>query len=1194
MPAKTFFCCFFLFIVHVCCFAYERTPVTYLGIEQGLSNNAVTSIYQDHNGFMWFGTYDGLNRYDGYGFKVFRNGINDKNSLTDNHVSVIEGDASHKLWVGCEKGLSIYDPLNSRFSSPLFKWWNEAAAVPMQDGIRAIQKVTSGGSMLVGTQKTGLLMFEKGSQTGLQIPLTDWKGREGAYGVTAIAIDRSSQLAWIFIPQAGLCRFDIKRRTLRIINGAIKKGDCLKFDDSGNLWLGNEDGLFKYNVATGILSANLLPSKLKVVNLSVDKKGALWIASDGGGVWWLNVNGEKPEPYLSADGKPVVNSNAVYAVYEDTEGGKWIGTLRGGINAIQPRTSPFSLFTYHAPGQNNIINNFILSFCEDGSKNVWIGTDGAGLRYWDRQKNTFSQYVHDPSNPATLTSNFVTSIIRDAQENLWVATWFGGMNRLKKGAQSFEHFSFVNTKTGATEKNAWLVYEDRQKRLWASTTNEGTLYSFNRSKNEFELFDDNLSNLQCLLEDREGAFWGGDYSSLIKIDRTNKKHSSYKIGYTVRCIYEDRNKNFWIGTDGGGLLLYNRATGSYKRFTTADGLPSNTILRLLEDANNNLWLSTYNGICKFNAVSKTCRNFSQSDGLQSNQFSFNAALALTTGEFLFGGIKGFNVFYPDSVYERIAVPPVFLTGLKVNNKPVEEDDSYVTGRNVEKVESIRLSYDQATLSLDFLALDYTGADKVKYAYRLEGWDKTWNYVNNVRTANYSRLQEGDYTFKIKVANSAGVWSGETTLLTVTVLPPWYRTWWAYLLYASAIIGAVYAYVIHSKRQEKLKYEIKLALLEKEKEKELTEKKLSFFTNISHEFRTPLTLIINPIKDLLKRSETGEDHNELKAVNRNARRLLSLVDQLLIFRKAEKEAGNMKFAKQNFYTFCHEVFLCFTQQAKANNQEYFFECENHDLDLYIDRQKMEIALYNLLSNAIKFTPRGGRIVFSITELAGAVKVTVADTGCGIPAEAGSRLFEKFYQAPSGTAPAQSGFGIGLYLVRHFVEGHKGEISFQSEEGKGTSFIMTLQKGLAHFGDAVILNEPAAEAVSIKERQPEPELTEARMLPVTKEPHLDEVVTGRQTILVADDNGEIRQYLQQILGDKYKVLAAASGEEAFAQTQKSFPDLVISDIKMGEMSGIELCRRIKSDSALNHIPVILLTGSYGPDVELQSIEGGADIR
>jgi signal transduction histidine kinase/DNA-binding response OmpR family regulator len=480
---------------------------------------------------------------------------------------------------------------------------------------------------------------------------------------------------------------------------------------------------------------------------------------------------------------------------------------------------------------------------------------------------------------------------------------------------------------------------------------------------------------------------------------------------------------------------------------------------------------------------------------------------------------------------------------------------------------------------------------VNYAYFLQGWDKNWNYPGNVRTINYNNISEGSYWLRVKSTNAEGVWNTREATIKIIILPPWYRTWWAYLLYGVMAASLLYVYFRYKARQSKLEYEIKVAHLNAEKEKEINEKRHSFFTNISHEFRTPLSLIINPVKDLLRRAGDSDNEKDLNIVYRNARRLLSLVDQLLIFRKADVEADKMTFAKHNFYNLCNEVYLCFVHQARSNHLNYRFVCDDPNLELYVDREKMEIVLYNLISNAIKFTPPGGTIEFTVKDTGNLVELQVQDTGCGIPAEATGRLFEKFYQATTSKAPQKPGFGIGLYLVRHFIEAHKGSVTFQSIEGAGTTFLIALQKGKAHLANETILEEAQKEPVILDELLEEP--AEEQPAADIKENQPDLQVTDRPRVLIADDDKAIRQYLQQMLKEKYEVLEAVNGEEALAMMQKQLPDLVISDIRMDGMDGIELCKQIKKDGAMNHIPVVLLTASQGSDTEMQSIEGGADL-
>lgn len=1164
-------------------------PIRYLGIENGLSNNAVVTIFQDNKGFMWFGTYDGLNRYDGYRFKIYRNKIGDSSSLTDNGIWTIDQDGASRLWIGGRKGVCLLHPFNDRFSTVSYVPTGKRRAEKLTDNIHVIRSDKK-DVILIGTENNGLLRFGTDNRPGRQVLLEYGGTRLSDYEVMGIDLDTIRRCAWVFVQNKGLCRYDVSRGTLTLVSNSILRGNSLRTDPQGNVWLATDNGVFRFDLRRGAFSENYLTQNCKVVNLCIDQQGSVWIGSDGNGVFVLRPGQPKASAFTFPDDKHPLSSNAVFSIYEDKEGRKWIGTLRGGVNILEPGRVPFELYSFNNNRSRSPINNFIFSFCEDGDGYFWIGTDGGGLKYWHRETNTYKSYTRDP---AGISSNFITAIIKDSGGDTWFSTWFGGLNRYKKAGGKFERFTCFNPFTKAEENNVWLVYEDTYKNIWASTTNNGTLYTFNRAAGRFEIFDPKIMNVQCLAEDRHGNFWGGNYSSLIKIDRQHKQHRLYDIGYTIRAIHEDQRGNYWLGTEGGGLLLFDIRTGRYTRFSDADGLPNNSVLRIMEDKRGNLWLCTYNGLSRFDPVKRSCRNFSQSDGLQSNQFTYNAALQLRSGEMMVGGIKGFNIFYPDSVNERSNVPRVLLTGIRINNVPVEQDSAYVSERTRENVSALRVPYGKAAISLDFVALEYTSPDKISYAYYLDGWDKDWNYVGEARTANYTRLQEGNYVFKIKATNTDGKWGKETHTMRITILPPWYRTWWAYLLYISCLAAAIYFYIQYRTRQERLKYEIKLAHLENEKEKELNERKLSFFTHVSHELRTPLTLIINPLKEFIQRKEEQIKHSDLGVVYRNSRRLLSLVDQLLLFRKADAGEEQLKIARTNIVALCNEVYLCFTQQAKAKNIRYEFLNRQTDITVYADYEKIEIALFNLLSNAFKFTPDGGTILFELDETETEVLVNIRDSGCGIDEGAGEGIFEKFRRANGRGERLQTGFGIGLYLVKRFIEGHRGSVSYESRTGEGATFFIRLKKGRYHLPASWFVGETATKSAILEELITEtaPAADEPRER-VTAEPAAEDLVTGKWSILLIDDNEEIRQYLQQLFSSKYVIYEADNGDKGFEMVLQCVPDLVISDIHMEGMDGMELCSRIRQTEHLSHIPVILLTSSSSPDVQLKGIEGGAD--
>ena len=1161
-------------------------PVKFLDISDGLSNNSVTTIFQDSDGYMWFGTYDGLNRYDGYNFKVFRNRINDKKSLPFNTIYNIEGDLQKNLWIGGSNGLCIYNKTNAVFQAASYVVPNQKPRI-LKDIIHQMRAV-SDQLFLVASQNLGLIVFENGSLTGKHVPLKVLGNNISMDSYDAIAIqdDKKNARSWVYVRNVGICTFNYASKSLQVVFPLLIEVKAMKLASDGKLWLGTDEGLFLFNTKSGVLSENYFASKCSVTDILIDKKKEMWITTDGCGIYKVIGTHKKAIPYSGVKENKLVKSNSIWSLYEDKAGNKWIGTLRGGISMLSNTTKYFKSIRYNA---NDPAENFILSFCEDEKNNLWVGTDGAGLKYWDRKNNKYINYGNKLSSP------FITSIVRDNNNEIWLSTWAGGINKIDPKNNSVTQYSCYNPFTKQTEKNIWFVYKDSKANIWASATNEGSLYVFDRTKNSFALFDKSVTNLQCMTETSDGKLWGGNYTSLFSIEKGTRKITRTIIGNPVRCIHEDKDKNFWLGTQEGGLLLFDRKTKTFKRLTTDDGLPSNTILRLLEDKGGNLWMSTYNGICRFDKKRKTFRNFSVNDGLQSNQFSFNAGIQLASGEFLFGGINGFNIFFPEAIKGFNQENNVLLTDFYVNNQPIEESKAeLVSEEKSGQIKEVSLAYDQTTLSLEFVALDYNNADKINYAYFLEGWDEQWNYVGQARKANYSRLPEGRYTFKVKTTNFKGGWNKAVSLINIEVLPPWYRTWWAYSLYLLAGIAGILAYLKYNKNREELKYKVKIAELESKKEKEIAEKQSSMFTYISHEFRTPLSLIINPLKKAVQKEsvQNGSSGSDLAIAHRNARRLLSLVDQLLLFRKAENDADSLRLSPINVNSLCNEVYQCFVNQAKDKNINYIFNVPDHEIVIIGDYEKIEISLFNLMSNAFKYTPIGGEINLKLEENDHEVMLEISDSGDGIEKKDIEVIFEKFKQINSKVSVG-TGFGIGLYIVKYFVDKHKGTVSCESELGKGSIFKLTFLKGNEHFQDIEITNVVPQRSQLFDELIVDDVEENSPINNTVSESDFQKIMlTDKRTVLIIDDNAEIRSYLIKLFSENYIIYSAENGQEGLELTKKHMPDLVISDITMEQMDGLELCRKIKESDSLSHIPVILLTASKNPETHLQGITDGAD--
>ena len=1168
-------------------------PVNRFGISQGLSNNSVRCVIQDRQGFIWLGTYDGLNRYDGREFRVFRNRLNDSLSLPHNYIYSLHEDRFNNLWVGTGQGVVKYDPIRASFRPLLIRPNYAKTPGRLPVSANAIQSDQQ-GNLLIATIGWGFLLKRHQDSFAVQVPIVAETGKIFGYHVRSFCQD--GDRVWIFVQDIGLCRYDAGSGQMVLVNRSPRAANAMLPDGRGGIWMGTDDGLQLYATATNSWQRRYTYGSglnaAEVLSLCFDGRGRLWVGTDGGGVNILDTAVGAFVHILPGRGRYNLSSESVYSISADNESRMWIGLRKGGCNVLDEYKSPFRTISSEPDQPGGLSSNFIYTFFEDTDGDIMIGTDGSGLSVWNRYANTFRHFQHREGDRSSLSHNIVTSIMKDHLGNYWVGTFGGGVNRFDRRSGRFSPFPCINERTGTEDKKVSVLYEDRQKVCWAATFSGGKLYRLDRDRNRFELFDEALYDIISMSEDADGNLWAGNSNHLIQIDRKTRRHRFFPLGKPIRAIHEDRRGRFWIGTEGGGLVLFDRRKGEVmRRFSETEGLCNNAILNMLEDAAGHLWLSTFNGLSRFDPAASEFRNFFESDGLQSNQFNYKAAEKLADGQLLFGGINGFNMFDPARVRVRNFSPPVHITSIMVNNRAVHEVASYIGAAEDGKITELRIPYSEAVLSFGFNALEYSSPEKIKYAYYLEDWDKDWNQIRNGRNINYNNIREGTYTLLIRNTNANGDWSGSEARLRIIILPPWYRSWWALCSYLLMAGLALAWYLNYRARQEQIRYKLRLAALDAEKDKEMNERRQSFFTHITHEFRTPLTLIINPIKSLMQRNLEGVDRDELNFAYRNARRLLSLVDQLLLFRKTESETGQTHPVMLDFRELGHDTFLNFCQQARARAIDYVFECPD-PLPVFADPRKMEIILFNLLSNAFKHTPDGGRISFSVTESELEILVSVTDTGRGIAPEVGDRLFEKYYQAGDGSS--RQGFGIGLYLVRRLIEDHGGAVSYKSILGEGSEFRLRIPKGGAQ------LNAFTSGSVTPASREPryaglreEDEPFQAvRTMALAETGDMSRVVTEGPVVLIVDDNEQMRTYLAQVFQRDFRVLEASNGAEGLNLARQMQPDAIISDLVMEEMTGIDFCRAVKESAVLSHIPFVLITGSASSESKILGIESGAD--
>ncbi|OQP63780.1 hypothetical protein A3860_22835 [Niastella vici] len=1176
----------------------ESVPqLVFLDDEKGLSNNTVRSIFQDHNGFIWLGTFDGLNRYDGYDCKVYRHKMNDAHSLVHNIILSITEDSLHNIWVATRKGVSRLSPLWDQFNS-IYLRGNKSQ--PLNAVVKDVRADRS-NNIFLATEGMGLLMCAQGALEAEPVPLVQAGSTITGYTVKTVRMDAAGNM-WALVQKHGLARYNYATKQLVLVNASIP--DAVWQETQGsNLVIANGSSLYGYNPATPAPAVifnyqQQFPDAGDILTFFIDEEGRYWISTVLGSLLAWKPGERAATVLYRKDGSLSFSRLGIHTIYIDHQNRKWIGTATSGAAVIDPHKDHFQTITCEPGNSNSLADKVVSAIYEAGDGSMYIGTDGGGISIWNRNENRFTILKSRPGDVYSLSDAVITAIKADNRGYIWVATFRKGINRYTPATQKIEHYALPNPVYHTDDRIAYAVLEDHNKQLWVSSLRlnsvYGALYFLNRATNKFEAFDASLSDLFTLYEDGNGVLWGGNLNQLVKIDRVSKKHSFYNIGYAVRSIYEDSHGNLWLATEGGGLQLFDRMRQRViARYTTAEGLSSDVVLTILEDGSGHLWLSTLNGLVQFDIKKRESRNFYQADGLQSNQFHYNSALSLRNGQLAFGGIKGLNLFYPEAIRGNHTMPPLQLTAVAINNTPAPDDTTFINRVSNGSIAAITVPYNKAVLAFKYAALEYSVPGKITYAYYMEGWDHNWNYNVNMRTAAYTHLDEGHYVFRVKSTNGEGEWNPQQIAIRITVLPPWYRSWLAYMLYGMCLIGAVYLFVSYRTRQNRLHYEVKAAQLQAmeaqlkaQKEKEVHEKRLTFFTNLSHEFRTPLTLILEPVKEMIVQEKEPTQKEDLHMVFRNARRLLSLVDQLLLFRKAETAADTLHLTRLNASDLCREVFYSFVQQARIKKLDYRFECTNDDTELCADREKLEIMLFNLLSNAIKFTPAGGMVIFKLAATDTEVNIQVNDSGGGIPAGVGDKLFNPFYQVRDSFTAGKTGFGIGLFLVKHFTTLHHGKISYESRVNEGTAFSLTLLKGTRHLAGYEInyREQPAASVAPLQI----PEQTVIQ----DKGNELSTLVTEKPTLLIVDDDEELRNYINKVFSSEYTVLQAIDGQQGLALAQQYLPDLIISDIAMAELGGIELCKQVKENASLSHIPVILLTASTAPETRLKGIEAGAD--
>lgn len=1156
----------------------------YIGIEDGLSHSSVTEIYQDSKGFMWIGTFDGLNRYDGYEFTVYHHQPEDSASLANNRIESIY---SHKdlVYIGTKLGLSIYNYKNDRFFTVKFKNDRTGELLPME---RPVNDITGNAEIVyVATAGKGLMVRESVGPDDCfyRIPLAGSHNNSLDYHAQAMAFDSRKQL-WVFVQGIGITVLNEEAGQLEVVYSGVRSGHSMVFGREHELWMGLDNGVLRYDTDKKMprfFTEGALGYEVKDLAYIEDRQ-EIWAATDGNGLFVYTDTSGRFQAFQTLTGRTdIVTSRSVYDLYADDKGRKWIGT-KVGIKLILNDKIPFRTISRSAVA--GLPGDLVFSFAQQGDR-LWIGTDGNGLGAYDLKTGKTEKYSAASRDRDSLVSDFITSL-KIRNDNLWIGTYGGGVNRLDNATNTFKRYNLYNSRTNRNESNVWVLFTDSKQRLWAATSDQEGLFVYREEDDRFAYVKSGIAGVLAMTEGKDGRFWIGSYGHLFEFDPETGITRTYNINYPVRSLKFADEHLLMAGTEGGGLLLLDTQRGTRKILTGKDGLPDNSVLNILRDDYGYFWMSTYNGICRFDIKEHKFKNFYAADGLQSNQFNYNAALKLSSGELAFGGIKGSNIINPGLEMPEKDFPNLAITRIKVNNQPLARD-----GSPALVLDELRVPYEKSMLSFQFVAQEYGNPEKISYACFLEGWDREWQYTGTSRVANYSKLPEGNYTMRIRSTNTDGIWNMNGIAFPVVVNPPWFRTPLAYVLYAVLFGVVISVILLYQKKQSRLKYEVELSGQIAKREKELHEKKINFFTNISHEFRSPLTMIINPLKDIIYGRDQEIDPGTIEVAYRNSRRLLSLVDQLILFRKVDDDTGVLKINNCDIIHLCKEVYNCFIHRAKKKGITYNFHADISNPVVYIDKEKMEIALFNLVSNALKFTKKNrGMVSFEIFENEKGIVMEIADNGISIPPADKKRIFELFYQREENRTVKKKGFGIGLYLVRKIVERHRGTVQCMDNDRGGTTFRIEL------LGEEIRKTREDGDKATGISMLPDPSFAEddlqytAERIPENPTTVDDDIIRDKRAVLIVDDNPQIRAYLSAVLSEYYLVTRASGAEDGLEMLRKQNFDFIISDVVMEKMNGVEFCEIVKNDKDLRHIPVILLTAGTSEELKLMGAEVGAD--
>ena len=1193
----------------------------HLTIEDGLPQNSVLAVFQDSTGFMWFGTEVGLARYDGYNLKVFKHNADNSNSLSHNYITKIVEDSQGNLWIGTRRGgLNYFNTKTEQFTH--YRHQENNSNSLSHDFIYTIIKDNQ-ENLWIGTVGGGLNYFNTKTEQ-----FTHYRHQENDPtslshdNVLSIIAGHHGDL-WIGTA-SGLNNFNVKNAQFTSYLHKPNDSNSLSHnavfsvieDSKGELWIGTRGGLNHFTPSNGRFThyrhqendPNSLSHDL-VYSVIEDSQGNIWAGTGGGGLNYFNTKKQQFTQYLYQSNNPnSLSNNNIFRIVEDNQSNIWIGTVGGGLNYFNIKNESFTHYQNETNNLNSLSQNNVFSIVENDQGDLWLGIQAGGLNHFNSKNKQFTHYRHQEDNSNSLSSDIVSSVIEDRHGNIWIGT-NKGVNRFNVKNKQFTHYRHqANNSNSLSNDNVMSMIEDSMGNLWFGT-HKG-INHFNTTNKQFTHYrhqnDDphSLSNdsVLSMIEDSLGNFWFGTTKGLNHFNTKTEQFSHYRhrandttslSNDTVLNILEDSLGNIWVGTFSG-LNMLDTKLKKLKTYTKADGLPDNVIYSIEEDTLGYIWISTNQGLSRMDPKAETFKSYNVSDGLQSNEFNIGASFKSKTGELFFGGINGLNRFIPENSKDDIQPPKVVITNMlllnksvpiisttfqatdnqatddqktvnqKINNQTTEKNTGFSLAQTIHETKSITLSHRDNIVTFEFSALHFRNTKKNKFAYKLVGWDKDWvntDYKN--RRATYTNLPHGEYTFRVKASNSDGYWNEEGASLQITVLPPPWQTWWAYTLYSLILLSIIFVYI--RSQQHKLIFERQLNAQLESKVAERTKEKQHLIENISHELKTPLTLIFNALETVSKSELSVENNKKISNIKHNGQRLFHIVEQLLSLANNEQSTEQKSIVALTHI--CQQVINNFSALASRRALTFTLDSKTN-AELIIDTQVLETILNNLVSNAIKYADSSSEIKITCQVENPFCMINVTNIGANIPKEYEGAIFEKFYRLAHHLKT--EGQGIGLSSCKDLVESSQGTLTLDNSQPNVVQFIVSLPMDLIfNIDQTLIENEITANS-------------QTKALPNQ----------SNKRLLIVEDNLEINQFLTQLLASDYDVLNVYNGKEAAEHIDEFQPDLILSDVMMPQMNGFELCQFIRqSDKSYNKSPIILLTAKSDMLSQKQGLQAGA---